>query len=312
MDLLFLLLIPALLIIAAWYLFPTLTGRALLAAERYRNGVSSHNLIVAEQDWHYLEAGRGTPMLALHGIAADADHWTRLAGYLRRDFQVIAPDLPGFGDSSPPLHGDYTLDAQVIGLEKFVAALGLDTFVLLGNSMGGQLAAAFAARHPDRVTSLCLLAPSGVLGARFSPVLKAVVTDQNNPLVVRNKTDFNNLLNWCFYRLPWIPGPLRKILLDRTIQLEDNTRAAFDDMRFFSNSLESIAPLLKMSCLIVWGKQDQVLDVSGAEILAAAIDSAELVIFDQTGHLPMLEKPAQCAGIIKRFVDGLPVADNNT
>lgn len=302
----------ALLVLVSWYLFPLPVGRALIAVDRRRNGVHSRYIQIDAAVWHYLEAGKKTPLLALHGIAADADHWTRLAGLLRRDFRVIAPDLPGFGCSSPPVDAAYTVDEQVDMLHGFVSALGLKDFYLAGNSMGGQLAAAYAARFPGQVCGLCLLAPSGIIGARFSPVMKAVVRDEHNPLLVRNGKDFDQLIEACFYSRPWIPWPVKKMTLERTLRLETNTRAAFEDMRFFSNSLEKIAASITVPCLILWGSHDQVLDVSGAAILDGILPQSSLVVLDKTGHLPMLEDPARCAGLIKQFTDGLHVAGNNS
>lgn len=307
-----LLIIPVAIFLTAWYLFPLRTGRWLISAERFRNGVHSRTIHINKTHWHYLEAGRGVPLLALHGIAADADHWTRLAGLLRKNFRIIAPDLPGFGCSVSPPGDGFTIDDQVGKLHDFVIALGLDTLFLAGNSMGGQVAAAYAVRYPGQIRGLFLLAPSGVMGARFSTLMKAVVRDEQNPFVVRNAHDFDALINACFYHKPWIPGPVRKMLLARAVRLGNKSRTAFDEIRFFSPSLEYIAAEIPVRCLILWGNNDEVLDVSGAPILARIIPGSELVVLDKTGHLPMLEEPAKCAQLMQQFVEGLDAAGNNS
>ena len=290
------------LLLAAWFLLPLQTGRLLLGLERWRNGVHSRVIRLDGATWHYLEAGSGTTMFALHGIAADAGHWTRLAGLLNKNLHIIAPDLPGFGESEAPPDAAYTLDAQVDRLHRFINALEPGDFYLTGNSLGGQLAAAYAARYPEHVTGLCLLAPGGIIGARFSPVLKAVIRDEHNPFLVRNSADFYRLLDACFHARPWIPSPVRKLVLDRTIRLEANTLAVFDAIRFFSNSLETIAAKLSTPSLVLWGQNDEVLDVSGATILGQILSGSTIIILERTGHLPMLERPALCASHILDFV----------
>ncbi len=262
--------------------------------------------------WHYLESGEKTPLLCLHGIGATADHWTRIAPLLRHRFRIIAPDLPGFGETDPPMEGGHTIDEQVARLHLLVLGLGLDRFFLAGNSMGGQLAATYAARHPGRILGLCLLAPGGVIGARFSPVMKAIVLEEHNPLIIRNLNDFNHLTNLCFYKKPWIPRPVRKFLADQRMCRQDNSLAVFDDLRFFSNCLETIAAMINTPSLILWGRNDQVLDVSGAAVLHGILPDSRLALLDHTGHLPMLEDPAACAGLIQQFIDELDSAGNNS
>ena len=150
------------------------------------------------------------------------------------------------------------------------------------------------------------------MGARFSPVTKAVVNEEHNPLVVNTSADFDALINTCFYRKPFIPWPVRKMLLVRAMKLAGNTAAAFDDVRFYSNSLERIAAAVLTPCLILWGRNDQVLDVSGASILDEILAHSKLVLLDKTGHLPMLEDPATCATLIQDFVNGPDLAGSNS
>ena len=292
-------------LVAAWYVVPSWTGRLLVALERWRNGVHSQTIEINGATWHFLDAGHGVPLLALHGIAADADHWVRFSGKMRSKARIIAPDLPGFGESSAPTNSDYSLDEQVTRLHGFVTAIGLEQFILAGNSLGGLLAAAYAKRYPRQVIGLCLLAPGGVIGAQLSPVLKTIEQNGPNPFVISSATKFDQLLSACFYKRPWLPWPVKKLVRDRTISLHANTSAVFEEIRINANRLETIAPELNLPCLVLWGRNDQVLDVSGAEILMQILPAAKLVILEKTGHLPMLERPAICASLIQQFIDDL-------
>src|SRR5215831_19333956 len=92
--------IATLVVVAATYwLCPHAWARVLIAAERARSGVRTRSRIVDGRRFAYWEGGAGTTIVMLHGFGADKDHWTRAARHLRRRFHLIAPDLPGFGDT---------------------------------------------------------------------------------------------------------------------------------------------------------------------------------------------------------------------
>ncbi|NIL95537.1 MAG: alpha/beta fold hydrolase, partial [Woeseiaceae bacterium] len=112
-----------------------------ISIERYRTGLLPARIQVDGEPWHYLVGGPadGETVLLLHGFGANKDTWTRFAGYLTERYRVVAPDLPGFGESHRQPGQDYRLPAQRERLHAFVAALGLTDFHLAGNSMGGHL-----------------------------------------------------------------------------------------------------------------------------------------------------------------------------
>jgi pimeloyl-ACP methyl ester carboxylesterase len=85
----------------------------------------------------YLEGGRGESVLLLHGFGADKDNWNLFSRYLTKRYHVIAPDLPVFGESSKIWSDQYNISAQVERVHDFVKQLGLKSFHLAGNSMGG-------------------------------------------------------------------------------------------------------------------------------------------------------------------------------
>jgi pimeloyl-ACP methyl ester carboxylesterase len=130
--------------------------------ERTLAGVSQKSLQVGDHNWVYAEKGEGEPVLLLHGFAASKEVWMRMVADMPRGYRYIMPDLPGFGRSSYVPDANYDIPSQVPRLEAFASALGLSRFHLLGNSMGGNLAASYAATYPQRVVTLGLFAPSGV------------------------------------------------------------------------------------------------------------------------------------------------------
>ena len=159
-------LLAVLLIVISWFVAPLFWAQRLLTAGRFAAGLESAWIDIDGRRWHYLEGGTGPVLIALHGFGGDADNWLRIARGLGKHFQVIAPDLPGFGDSDPGDGLAFDIDSQVTRLNAFVQTLGLRPGVVVGNSMGGWVAAAYAARYPGQLRALWLLAPLGASKTR--------------------------------------------------------------------------------------------------------------------------------------------------
>ena len=295
--------------VAFWRIFPTPLARLFQWLERGRCGMSSCRLSHEGIDWHYLEGGHGEPLVLLHGFNADADHFCRVTTGLRAHFRILAPDLPGFGDTrlqDPPSFRIEDLARHVL---DWLDALGVHNFYLGGNSMGGYLAVAMAQQAPDRVRALWLLAPGGLHTARLSPVLAEVAEERHNPLVIRNMADLRRLMDYCFVRPPWIPGPLMRFLALRAKKNAVRAQRIFDAMRYESKSLEELARDLPVPALVVWGQADQVLHSSGAHLVAELIPGSEKLVLEGIGHLPMLEAPKLSAEAWLGFAETLARQD---
>jgi pimeloyl-ACP methyl ester carboxylesterase len=119
----------------------------------------------------YTIAGDGAPLLLVHGLGGDRRTWDQILPALARDFTVIAPDLPGHGESDAPA-GDYSLGAHASALRDLLVALGLRTVTMVGHSLGGGIAMQFAYQFPDRVERLVLISTGG-LGPQVTPILRA-------------------------------------------------------------------------------------------------------------------------------------------
>src|SRR5207248_8172184 len=108
-----------------------------------------------------VRAGAGdTTVLLLHGFAESLFTWRSILDPLARTYRVVALDLPGFGGSEKP-DVPYTLDAMTERLSRFLDRWTQGSVVVIGQSMGGALAAALALRRPDRVVAVVLIAPAG-------------------------------------------------------------------------------------------------------------------------------------------------------
>jgi pimeloyl-ACP methyl ester carboxylesterase len=287
--------------------FPEDAARILFSLERHRSGLEAQSVVVDGETWHYLEGGApdAPVLLLLHGFGGDKDNWTRFSRTLVRDYRVIAPDLPGFGDSARHADWDYSLLAQRGRLERFVAELELVPLHIGGNSMGGHLAAIYTHAHPEQVQSLVLLNNGGIDAPERSEMWHAVSRGEN-PLVINSPEDFNRLLSFVSHKTPFLPWPAKGVLAEKTFE-----NAAFNQYIFRALRDERYVPLeplladIRQPVLIIWGEYDRVLDVSSVQVMKPLLPQAEVVVMPNTGHVPMIERPAETAAHYVRFLAGL-------
>ena len=291
---------------ATLYFFPATQLSSLRLIEQQRAGLSHERLSVRNLNIHYYQGGpaSGETLVLLHGFAADKDNWLRFSRHLTKDYRVIALDLPGFGDSDLP-PGSYDVGTQAERLADILDAMGVQQAHLLGNSMGGHIAAIFAARYPDRVRSLALLANAGIDSPHKSELYRLLTGGAPNPLVVKQPQDFDNLLQFIFVEPPYLPESLKRYLGERSM-----AKAAYYE-RVFKQLVERAIPLepelakIQAPTLLLWGKQDRVLDVSSIEVMQPLLGKPSVVIMDNVGHAPMLERPEESALLYRQFLEGL-------
>jgi abhydrolase domain-containing protein 6 len=289
--------------VAGYFIAPARYFQAAQQLQRRAAGLTTRHVEVDGHRIVYLDGGRGEPIILLHGFGASRDNWVLIARKLTRHFRVIAPDLPGYGDSSRRLEAGYSLDSQLARIDGFVRRLGLTRFHLGGNSMGGYLAAHYAARTPTAVKSLWLLAPAGVMSAAPSEVMNAMA-EGTNPLLVRSEADFKRVVELCFVRSPWLPAAFRRVLARRAMADANFHARLFGEMFDAPVAFENALPGLATPTLITWGERDRILDVSGARILHALLPGSRLALLPDTGHVPMMEKPHETAAGFLSFQRG--------
>jgi triacylglycerol lipase len=309
MPLSILLLILALIALLFWRLWPEPLARAFQLADRTSGRLRSRRSQVTDSDWHYLEGGHGEPLVLLHGFNADAHHFCRVARHLTAHFRILAPDLPGFGETRAGAAAGFGIEDQARAVLDWLDQIGVRTFYLGGNSMGGYISVAIARLAPERVRALWLLAPGGLHSAKLSAVLEEVAEERHNPLVIRDLSDFRRLIDYCFVHPPWIPGPLSRFLARRSAAHAVQAQRIFDAMRYDSTPLENFADEVRTPALITWGQADQVLHPQGAAVLERLMPEAQSLIVPAIGHLPMLEAPRTVAEAWVAFTESLARRD---
>lgn len=291
-------------LVVVYFLFPDVAFRLLRNTERRAAGLEQRSIEVGGLRIEYLEGGEGDPLVLLHGFGANKDNWTRIGKHLTPHFRVIAPDLPGFGESTRDPEADYTIAVQAERVHAFARALGIKSFHLGGSSMGGNIAGAYAARYPNDLISLWLIAPGGVASAEPSEMLQRLKAGEPNPLFANNVQEYDRLLDFVFVKRPFIPGPIKRHLVQEAIENHPLNRRISKQIKAVQASpLEALLDGLPVPACIVWGSGDRVLHVSGAKVLQSVMPKAEAVVMEDVGHLPMIERPKETADFYLRFLD---------
>jgi pimeloyl-ACP methyl ester carboxylesterase len=265
-----------------------------LWCERRISGLKLRTAHVDGFDIPYLEGGTGDVLLLIHGFGGDKDNFTRIARFLTPHYRVIIPDLPGFGDATRNPKASYTMAEQVGRIHGLVTQLGITRLHMGGNSMGGFIAAQFAAPYGHMIASLWLLDPAGTFASHNSPMLLNYEKTGKNPLLVEKVSDFNETIRATTHKAPFIPGFARQTLGMRAVaDFELHTRI----MRQLSDSplLENSFQPMDTPALIVWGAEDQILNPAGAEAFRQMFPNSRVIIMEGVGHLPMAEAPQQTA-----------------
>ncbi|HEX3585607.1 MAG TPA: alpha/beta fold hydrolase [Candidatus Angelobacter sp.] len=274
----------------------------LIGLERFSSGLKRHVIQVGDHRIVYSEGGNGEPVVLLHGFGASADSWNRFAKPLTRRYRVIAPDQPGWGASTRIETASYGYPAQIERLHQLFSALGLKRVHLVGHSMGGFIASAYAARYPSEVITLGLIAPHGMVEP-VSSELANDVAKGDNWLVASSYQEFDRLLNNIFARRPYAPKAVVRYLADHAIRGSAKSAKIFAEMQTNDPPLADRLPCITAPALIVWGDHDRVLHVSCADLFRQGIKSSEVMIIPSSGHMPLVENAGTCARAWLAFVE---------
>jgi pimeloyl-ACP methyl ester carboxylesterase len=262
--------------------------------ERRISGLKVRRAQVDGFDIPYLEGGSGDVLLLIHGFGGDKDNFTRIARFLTPHYRVIIPDLPGFGDATRNPKASYTMAEQVGRMHGLLTGLGITRCHMGGNSMGGFIAAQFAAPYGHMVASLWLLDPAGTAASHSSPMLQNYEKTGKNPLLVERVDDYKQTIRATTTKPFFLPGFVRQTLARRAVaDFELHTRI----MRQLNDSplLEASFQPMPTPALIVWGAEDQILSPTGAAAFSRLFPASRVIMMDGVGHLPMVEAAQQTA-----------------
>ncbi len=279
---------------------------AEFARQRWLAGAEVTQYSVAGHRWAAVEAGQGTgkPLVVLvHGFTGSKENWLPLMRELAKTYRVIAPDLPGWGESERQDGGDYGPVAQSERLAAFVRALPEKPALLVGHSMGGQIVGLMAARNPGLVDRISLMSSAGVR-YQENAFANAVLAGQN-PFQVTSKAELKRYLGIVFIDPPFVPWPANEALVRRRRADATFEQRVLDGIGRGPEAfaLEDELANIRANTLLLWCRDDRVIDVSAAEVFHRGLASSSTVILAGCGHMPMMAQPRQVAGAIGSFMD---------
>jgi pimeloyl-ACP methyl ester carboxylesterase len=260
---------------------------------------------------HHLEAGdeRAPTVLLLHGLTATHRYWTQNVPSLARRWRVIALDLPGFGLSDKP-DVDYTPAYFVDAVCALLDHKGIRRASVIGNSMGGLVAMTLALRDPERLEKLVLVDPAGVnafplRALRIGMWLMRAAAGARPPRVPKMAVE--TLFRMVFPTRPDLAARYVRSY-QRAIDSEEyglHLRSGFRAARgVLARSMLKAARGIAAPTLIIWGRKDWLLPVTAASGLHRAIAGSRLIVYDESGHCPMVDQPERWNRDVEAFLDG--------
>jgi pimeloyl-ACP methyl ester carboxylesterase len=268
-------------------------------------GPPSRFLTLDGMEVHYRDEGQGPALVLLHGTAASLHTWNDWAEALTDDYRVIRMDLPAFGLTGPHPERDYRIASYVAFVEAFRQALGLDSFHLAGNSLGGHIAWRYALDHPAAVRKLVLIDAAGYPNPAGKPwVFRLAETPVLNQLFlwVTPRALIRKNLEEVYFNDELISDSL--VTRYHEMALRTGNRQAFiDRARTRSADRTAELPNLRTPTLVLWGADDRWIPLANGERLVRDLPDAELAVLPATGHVPMEERPRESVAAARAFLD---------
>lgn len=238
-----------------------------------------------------MRTGAGDPLVYLHGASGAA--WLPFLQQLAQKFDVIAPEHPGFGESDTPAWLDTIHDVAYFYLD-LLAELKLKGVHLIGNSLGGFIAAELAVRSTARLASLTLAGSAGLHVPGVKQLDSFLVTDEQR-------------LRQFFHDPKKAEAMIARVLdpKNEDMALRNQTTVAklVWQPRSHDPNLHKWLHRIDVPTLLIWGDTDRMFPVAHAQAFQKAIPGAKLVMIPQCGHVPQIEKPDEFVAALETFLD---------
>src|SRR6266852_8901193 len=256
-------------------------------------------ITVFGQSIHYFDVGSGPAVVLLHGLGSRKEDWLSVLEPMAQKYRLLVPDQIGFGRSDKPLL-DYSVQTYVDFLNEFLRKLKVEKASLVGESLGGWIAALYVAELGG--------------GAHLTPADKLVLVDaaglkQDQPIPDLNPSSLaamRGVMEAVFYDTSWVNDEaLRKIFTDKLAVHDGYTvRSFLGNPTREKERLDDRLGSIKAPTLVTWGKQDKLLPIASGERYAAGIAGAKMVSFEKCGHVPPIEKTEEFLAAVMAFLGG--------
>ena len=280
---------------------------------KYAGGASQFATLPSGASAHIRDEGNpeGPVLVLIHGSNASLHTWEPWVAELGGTYRIVSMDLPGHGLTGRVPGDDYSREAMAGFVIEIMDALGIERFAVGGNSMGGGVSAMIALENPERVSALLLVNSAGIPVERDADDVPLAFRLAGMPVI-------SKVMRYVLPRSVVEEG-LQKVFVDQSKVTDEMVARYFDltlhegnrdatRIRFSQNMArdeEAFAARLgeiSMPTLIIWGDKDGLIPVSAAHEFKARIPHAELVIYENVGHIPMEEVPGESAGAVADFL----------
>jgi pimeloyl-ACP methyl ester carboxylesterase len=248
------------------------------------------------------------PLVLLHGTSSSLLTWDACAKEWSKTRRVIRMDLPGFAITGPDPENNYSIEGYVAFLHAFLKKRNVDHCYLAGNSLGGQIAYAYAAYYPTEVKKLILIDPAGYPSANVKgslgfklgklPVLKHLLTIVTPTSIVRKSIED------VYGNKTLVTDSLVQLYEDMTCR-EGNRKALLKRLGV-EKSDTNLVKRVKAPTMIIWGDQDFLIPLENAYKFQRDLDQDTLVVMKGIGHLPMEESPGKVVPVVNAFINNMP------
>jgi pimeloyl-ACP methyl ester carboxylesterase len=285
---------------AVWQLVPPVAGKDLVTYGTF--------ITVDGMQIHMEHEGTGTPVILLHGYTSTLYTWRFNFSELAKNFSVWSIDLPGFGYSDKPRDFNYTLPGYADFMVKFMDAEGIKKAVIVGNSMGGNIAIETYLKYPDRVEKLVLVDSGGypekeggffLFSLMQYPVVGDILMSFNYRWVIKD-----SLMSGIYYDNKFVTDDVVDSYYD-VYKTENGRKGPLWVGRAIDWSHDLSADTIKtiaVPTLVIWGKDDTLIPVTDADLFGRDIKGAEVAVIPDAGHLPHEEKADIVNKLISDFV----------
>lgn len=239
-------------------------------------------------------------LILLHGFSAEHTVWLRCAKTLAKHYHVILLDLPGHGVTGYDANADYSIPAQSQRLAEFINVLGLVKVHIAGNSMGGFIAAQFALDYPEQTESIICVDPAGVIPPKPS-ALQQLAAQGRNPFFMDTPDQFAEFFALTMAKPPYFPNSIKQYKAHEYVKQKAQLEHIYHDFFNVEHMLDDKLTNITCPILMLWGGLDQIIDISCAKVWQDKTKAVS-IIWEDLGHMPMLEAPKQTADEIIRFI----------
>ncbi|MBX3506122.1 MAG: alpha/beta hydrolase [Parvibaculum sp.] len=280
---------------------------------KYAGGASQFATLPSGASAHIRDEGNpsGPVLVLVHGSNASLHTWEPWVAELGGSYRIVSMDLPGHGLTGRVPDDDYSREAMAAFVIEVMDAVGAERFAIAGNSMGGGVAAMVTLEHPERVSALILVDAAGIPVERDANDVPLAFRIASMPVISKVMR----------YVLPrsLVEEGVRKVFVDQSKVTDEMVARYFDlslhegnreatRIRFAQNAARDEVAFaarlgeISVPTLVMWGDQDGLIPVSAADEFKARIPQAELVIYENVGHIPMEEVAEESAAAVAAFL----------